>query len=1037
MPDGYLVSLGDAYFDAGDTISGGIVTFTTDTILGAGEWVWTGTFGGTTYTYESEPGVYHLATDGNVYFVPDLGPVTTLSDGFASLTPTNGTVDGTGGAELIDHDYLDTGGDGVDFNPGNPNDSILAGAGNDTVAAGLGNDTVGGGDGNDLIYGDFGVYAADPISDQLQWDNEGGNTTNVAAGFTQDTGAVDVTVSFTNTGNNNPTFQIDTDDTQYVAGGEPFDNNSSVYLFGNGDGATSTTTIDFAPSAGSSVGDEVENVRFRINDVDWGSGNHTDVVTVNAYDADGNPVAVTLTPSGGDTVVGNTITANTVGDAPADAGGSVLVEIAGPVASVEIIYGNAQGGTQAIWVTDVHFDAILDEAGDDSLSGGLGNDTIFGDAGNDTLLGDGGADSLIGGAGDDSVNGGSGNDTLVGGAGNDTFTGGTGVDTLDYSASAGAVQVNLATNSVAGGDAQGDVLTGGVENVIATAQADTLTGDGLANSFAAGAGNDTLSGGGGSDTLLGEDGADTISGGTGNDSLVGGAGDDTLEGGAGADTLNAGAGMDYVSYATSTAGVTVNLTTNTFSGGHATGDVSEGGIDGIIGSGFNDSLTGYDPQGPDWTNVISGGAGDDTIDGMGGDDSLYGEAGADSILGGDGNDVVDGGTDADTLDGGLGDDTLVGGSGGDSISGGDGADFIDAGTGNDIVSGGAGNDTIGGNDGDDVIAADDGDDAVLGGSGNDTIGGGAGADTILGGADDDVISGGTGADELYGDGGNDTIFFGQGDTVSGGDGDDVFNLVDLAEAGSAGITILGGTTSQSAGDTLNLNGLADRTTLSVVDNGGGEFSGSVTMLDGTLITFSNIDNVICFTPGTRILTPQGPRPVETLRPGDLIVTRDHGPQPLRWVGSKTVPAQGHLAPVQIAAEVLPGANRPLLVSPQHRLLFEGYEAELMFGPSEVLVSAKHMIDGQNIRQVEGGDVTYIHLMLDRHEVIYAEGAATESFHIGHHSLETLSDASRADLFEAFPHLKSDPGAYGDTARLCLKRHEALSLFAGHSGRKAA
>lgn len=725
----------------------------------------------------------------------------------------NGVVDGTAGDDSIGTSYVDAQNEFIDDAPGAPGDSVAAGAGNDTAIGGMGDDTLDGGDGDDLLYGDFGTDDPGATTQTLSWTAEGANGTNLASGFTQDTGAIDVSVSFTNDGNNTPTFEVNTSDTQYVAGGEAFNTNSSLLLFGDGDGATSTTTLDFAASPGASVADEVENVRFRINDIDWGSGNHTDIVTVNAFDADGNPVAVTLTPSGGDTVSGNTITAETVADFASDASGSVLVEVAGPVASIEIIYANGQTGTQGIWVTDVAFDAIPIADGDDSLLGGTGNDTLYGE--------------------------------------------------------------------------------------------------------------------GGSDTLLGQDGADSLLGGSGEDSLIGGTGDDTLEGGAGADTLSGGAGMDFASYAGSDSGVTVDLSTNTFAGGGATGDVNAGGLDGLIGSDFNDSLTGYDGEGPDWTNVFYGGLGDDTLDGAGGGDSLYGGAGNDSIIGG---------TGADFLSGGAGDDTL------------------------DI---------------------------------------------------------------------------GQGDTVSGGDGDDVFNLVDLSETGSQAITILGGTTAQTAGDTLNLNGLADRTTLTQTDMGGGEFSGSVTMFDGSVVTFSNIDNVICFTPGTQILTATGPRPVEALRPGDLLITRDHGAQPLRWVGSSTVAGQGKLAPVRIAASVLPGATRALIVSPRHRVLFEGYRAELLFGHCEVLVSALHLEDGLDVTRVEAAEVTYIHLMLDRHEVVYAEGAATESFHPGHMGLESLSAASRDDLFGAFPALRSDLASYGATARPCLKRHEAGFLRSDRRGSIAA
>ncbi|WP_417724617.1 Hint domain-containing protein [Salipiger sp.] len=771
---------------------------------------------------------YQLVT-GRSYQVLDYDSNPNAARGDIAFNYTeyqDGVVNGTAGADLINGSYADAQGESIDTNPLGVNDSISAGAGNDTVYGGTGNDTIDAGDGNDLVYGDYGTESPATIAETLQWSSLGNNGTNLAGGFTRDTGNIDVTVGFTNNGNNNPTYQVDTDDAQYHAAGETYPGYSSLYLYGQGDGATSTTQISFSASSGAQVENSVRNVSFRINDIDWGANNHTDIVTVLAYDANGNPVTVTLTPSGGDTVSGNTITANQVADTAAQAGGSVLVEIAGPVSSIRIVYANGQGNTQGIWVTDLHYDAVALNSGNDSLIGGAGDDTLLG-----------------------------------------------------------------------------------------------------------GAGNDTLDGG---------EGADSLNGGTGNDLLNGGNGNDTLEGGAGADTLNGGAGMDYASYAGSDAGVTVDLSTGTFSGGHAQGDAGGSGIDGLIGSAFADSLTGYDMQGIDdgiaWTNVFYGGGGNDTLSGLGGDDRLHGDEGDDSLLGGDGN---------------------------DSLYGGDG---------------------------------------------------------------DDVIAGGTGADRLEGGAGNDTIFAGKGDTVIGGDGDDVITLVDLAEGGGPGtIYIEGLTTGQSGGDILNLNGLVDRTTLTITSDNGGELTGSAYMYDGTLVSFSNIDSIICFTPGTRLLTATGYRPVESLSVGDLLVTRDSGLHPLRWIGARRVRAEGAFAPIRVAPG-LQGARAPLLVSPQHRMLICDHRAELLFGTPEVLVSATHLADCGLARAVPGGMVTYLHLMTDRHEVLIAEGMATESFHPGPRGLAALSDASRQDLFAAFPELRADPTRYGGTARLCLKRHEARALL---------
>ena len=114
--------------------------------------------------------------------------------------------------------------------------------------------------------------------------------------------------------------------------------------------------------------------------------------------------------------------------------------------------------------------------------------------------------------------------------------------------------------------------------------------------------------------------------------------------------------------------------------------------------------------------------------------------------------------------------------------------------------------------------------------------------------------------------------------------------------------------------------------------------------------------VICFTPGTLIDTPAGPRPVEALRPGDRVLTRDDGAQELLWVGSRRMSgarlyALPHLRPVRLGAVRLGavrlragafGLLRPaadLLVSPQHRLLVRGAAARALFNEPEVLVQA--------------------------------------------------------------------------------------------------
>nr|WP_263618606.1 Hint domain-containing protein [Seohaeicola saemankumensis] len=691
MPYGYLVSLSGDNTLADATIGGSYRFFRSNTSLGDGEWAWSGNYFGTDYYNQLEPGEFFLANNGNVYFVPDYGAVGTLSEASVTSAPyfsPDNRVQGTNNDDVIDDTFVDNNGNSVDSGdgsgPGGFGDEVYAKKGDDTVDSGQGDDLVYGGSGNDTIYGGDGddtLYGDGQggSNESLNWFAEGNDGTDLSSGFTQTTGDIDVTVSFSNDGNNSPDFEVATAEETYRTASDDHSNHSALYLFGSGDGATSTTTISFAANSTGDVEDEVENVSFRINDVDWASGNHRDVVTINAYDANGDPVAVTLTPtatgSNQDTVSGNTVTAGSQSESPDDATGSVLVEIAGPVQEIEIIYENALGGTQAVWVSDIFFDTRQPQDGNDILDGQDGDDTLYGQGGDDTLIG-----------------------------------------------------------------------------------------------------------------------------GTGDDTMYGGDGDDTFE-----------------------------------------------------------------------------------------------------------------------------------------------------------------------------VA--------------------------------------------------------QGDIAEGGDGDDTFVLTDLAETGNGTITITGNEGAEVDGDTLDLGGVADLSTLNLTVNQPDELAGTIELYDGTLVSFTNIENIICFTPGTMIATAHGPRPIETLAPGDLIVTRDNGLQPLRWVGSRSVPARGGHAPLELSPTLLEGATAPLLVSPQHRLLWTGARAQMLFGESEVLVAATHLSEHPGVTRRAGGAVTYMHLMLDRHEVVYANGVATESFYPGDTAIGALSDPARAEMFDLFPDLRSHAGSFGETARMCLKAHEGRLLAA--------
>ena len=195
------------------------------------------------------------------------------------------------------------------------------------------------------------------------------------------------------------------------------------------------------------------------------------------------------------------------------------------------------------------------------------------------------------------------------------------------------------------------------------------------------------------------------------------------------------------------------------------------------------------------------------------------------------------------------------------------------------------------------------------------------------------------------------------------------------------------------------------------------------------------NGVICFTPGTLIDTPEGPRPVETLREGDRVQTRDNGTQPIRWIGARRMTGARlfvypHLRPVRLRAGAL-ASGRPdedLLVSPDHWLLLRGRHVEALFNTPEVLVAAKDLINGGSIlTDTQLREVTYVHLLLEDHQVLWANGVESESFHPANAALSALSDGDRRRLREVLPAVEEDPYSYGGYARRNLTGVEAAIL----------
>jgi len=199
------------------------------------------------------------------------------------------------------------------------------------------------------------------------------------------------------------------------------------------------------------------------------------------------------------------------------------------------------------------------------------------------------------------------------------------------------------------------------------------------------------------------------------------------------------------------------------------------------------------------------------------------------------------------------------------------------------------------------------------------------------------------------------------------------------------------------------------------------------------------DSITCFTRGTLIETDRGLRPVEDLCVGDRVLTADGSFATLalpmrRKVRAREIAANPKLAPVRITAGALGHGlpTRDLLVSRQHRMLVSSKICERMFGEVDVLVAAVRLTELPGIFiEPDLRDVEYFHLAFDRHEVIFAHGAPTESFFPGPEAIRALSDAAREEILTLFPHLTEMDHQIEAARHIPSARHQK-SLVARHA-----
>jgi hypothetical protein len=353
-------------------------------------------------------------------------------------------------------------------------------------------------------------------------------------------------------------------------------------------------------------------------------------------------------------------------------------------------------------------------------------------------------------------------------------------------------------------------------------------------------------------------------------------------------------------------------------------------------------------------------------------------------------------------------------------------------------------DNVDGGDGtDDYIDAKGGNDIVDGGQGNDIIHGGTGNDILNGGVGDDTLDGGTGADTLTGGAGRDEFKVEAGDTVTDFDIeedkidlDDIYNFDTLALWNAENPNNSFSTPLQwLKSDQADGDGLAGLNQNGVPIN---------LMNDGAFINASDLTQtntgVVCYGAKTRIETIDGLVEIDRLQPGDLVKTGGNGHHPIRWIRGRTIfhaelQAHPNLVPVRIKAGAMGKGlpKRDLIISQHHRMIVSSDLSSAETGSKEIFIAAKDLIGVPGIEiAIDLTEITYWHFICDQHQVVFAEGAASESLYTGPEALKMLGAEARAEIYQIFPELRDAPPHYAPKpARPILTQAESKSLIFQH------
>lgn len=193
--------------------------------------------------------------------------------------------------------------------------------------------------------------------------------------------------------------------------------------------------------------------------------------------------------------------------------------------------------------------------------------------------------------------------------------------------------------------------------------------------------------------------------------------------------------------------------------------------------------------------------------------------------------------------------------------------------------------------------------------------------------------------------------------------------------------------------------------------------------------------VVCFAKGTQIRVPDGEVPIEALRAGDQVICGDGEIRPIRWIGGRLIGSSElknnrKLRPICFQSGALGKGtpDRPLRLSPQHRILLQDWRAELLFGENQVLASATSLQNDRSItrdRQCE--EVAYFHILLDGHHTIFANAVECESLMPAELALTALDSAAREEILTIFPDMAADLDRFGPVCAQVLKSHEVQVL----------